>query len=136
MLIFMLNDTYEMENKCIKMFHKLFSKFYKFFRSSINVFEVLSLRNVSASSNEMHFGIFPLITEVGAGRWRRSLAEVSGGGRRVEIVGSWWRINFRILPLYLETETIHSIFPLLLKHDNFLLEFTQMYCSIQMYCSK
>ena len=35
--------------------HKLFSKFYKYFRSSINVFEVLSLRNVSASSNEMHF---------------------------------------------------------------------------------
>ena len=75
MLIFMLNDTHEKENKCIKM------DFTICFRSSINVFEVLSFRNVSASSNKIHFKIFPLITEVGAGWWRKSLAEVGGGGR-------------------------------------------------------
>ena len=61
--------------------HQLLLKFYNCFRSSVNVFEVLSFRNVSASSNEMHFRIFPLITEVGAGWWRRWMTEVGGGGR-------------------------------------------------------
>ena len=81
-----LNDTQEMENECVKM------DFTICLRSSINVFEVLCFLDKSASSKEMHFRIFPLITEVGGvdgGWWRMS----------VEIVrGRWW-IHFRIFPL-------------------------------------
>ena len=92
-----------MENKCVKM------DFTNCLRSSSNVFEVFCFLNVSASSNETHFRIFTIITEVNGGLWR-SVAEVGDSDFNFDSnLNSDFNFNFNLMLCILRYVALDSI---------------------------